>query len=81
MNPDIRAFFDPDTWILSYLVKDPNSNASAIIDPELDCDLTSSQTQTKSTDQVIWKIESAGLTEDWIIQTRVHADQSSAAPV
>lgn len=53
MNPDVRAFFNPDTWTLNYLFKDPNSNARAIIDPVLDYDRASGQTQTKSAKQVI----------------------------
>ena len=61
MNPDVRAFFDSDTWTLSYLVKDPNSNACAIIDPVLDYDPASGQTQTKNADQVICMIESEKL--------------------
>ena len=80
MNPDVRAFFDSDTWTLSYLVKDPNSSACAIIDPVLDYDPASGQTQTKSADQVICMIESENLSVEWIIETHVHADHLSAAP-
>ena len=25
MNPDVRAFFDPATWTLTYIVKDPGT--------------------------------------------------------
>ena len=74
MNPDVRAFFDSDTWTLSYLVKDPHSSACAIIDPVLNYDPASGQTQTESADQVICMVESESLSVEWIIETHVHAD-------
>ena len=80
MNPDVRAFFDSDTWTLSYLVKDPHSSACAIIDPVLNYDPASGQTQTESADQVICMVESESLSVEWIIETHVHADHLSAAP-
>ena len=32
VKPDVTGFFDPETNTISYVVKDPNSNACAIID-------------------------------------------------
>lgn len=80
MNPDVRAFFDPATWTLTYIVKDPNSSSCAIVDSVLDYEAASGRTKTKSADQVIAMVESENLTVEWILETHVHADHLSAAP-
>jgi glyoxylase-like metal-dependent hydrolase (beta-lactamase superfamily II) len=80
MNPDVRAFFDPATWTLTYIVKDPNSSSCAIVDSVLDYESASGRTKTKSADQVITMVESENLTVEWILETHVHADHLSAAP-
>jgi len=38
MTPNVTAFFDEATNTISYVVKDPDSNAAAIIDSVLDYD-------------------------------------------
>ena len=80
MKPDVRAFFDPATWTLTYIVKDPNSSACAIIDSVLDYEAASGRTKTESADQVIAMIQSEGLDAEWILETHMHADHLSAAP-
>ena len=32
VKPDVKAFFDPATNTISYVVKDPNSKACAVVD-------------------------------------------------
>lgn len=80
MNPDVRAFFDPATWTLTYIVKDPNSSSCAIVDSVLDYEAASGRTKTESADQVIAMIQSEGLDAEWILETHMHADHLSAAP-
>jgi glyoxylase-like metal-dependent hydrolase (beta-lactamase superfamily II) len=80
LKPDIRAFFDPATWTLTYVVKDPNSASCAIIDSVLDYDAASGRTKTDSADQIIRMVESERLSVQWIVETHVHADHLSAAP-
>ena len=80
MNPDVRAFFDPATWTLTYIVKDPSSSSCAIVDSVLDYEAASGRTKTESADQVIAMVESENLTVEWILETHVHADHLSAAP-
>ena len=80
MNPDVSAFFDPATWTLTYIVKDPNSSSCAVVDSVLDYEAASGRTKTKSADQVIAMVESENLTVEWILETHVHADHLSAAP-
>jgi len=80
MKPDVRAFFDPATWTLTYIVKDPDSSSCAIIDSVLDYEAASGRTKTESADQVIAMVEAENLTVEWILETHVHADHLSAAP-
>lgn len=80
MQPDIRAFFDQATWTMTYVVKDPNSTACAIVDSVLDFDAASGRTKTDSADKVIAMVQSEGLDVEWIVETHVHADHLSAAP-
>ena len=39
MKPDVTAFFDEATNTVSYIVRDPGSDACAVIDSVLDFDL------------------------------------------
>ena len=80
MGPNVHAFFDPDTWSLTYIVQDPNSGSCAIVDPVLDYEAASGQTTTQSADEVVAKVEAENLTVEWILETHVHADHLSAAP-
>ena len=52
-QPTIQAFFDPNTWTLSYLVSDPATLRAAVIDSVLDYDVKSGHTSTSSADQVL----------------------------
>ena len=78
--PDVKAFFDKATNTISYVVRDPNGSAAAIIDSVLDFDYASGQTDTASADAVIAYVQDQALTVEWILETHVHADHLSAAP-
>ena len=77
---EIEAFFDPDTWTLSYLVLDRESLQCALIDSVLDYDPKSGRTRTASADRLIARVRALGATVQWILETHVHADHLSAAP-
>ncbi|MDM7983079.1 MAG: MBL fold metallo-hydrolase [Maricaulis sp.] len=79
-KPEIKAFFDPDTYTISYVVWDAATNAAAIIDSVLNYDPASGRTQTRSADELIRFVEDNSLTVEWILETHVHADHLSAAP-
>ena len=79
MKPDIKAFFDEDTYTVTYVVTDPSSKSCAIIDPVLDFDQASGRTSTGSADQVLAFINSEDLKVLWILETHAHADHLSAA--
>lgn len=76
----IEAFFDPDTWTLSYLVLDRESQQCALIDSVLDYDQKSGRTRTASADRMIDRVKTLGASVQWILETHVHADHLSAAP-
>jgi len=79
-KPEIKAFFDPDTYTISYIVWDAATNAAAIIDSVLNYDPASGRTQTRSANELIQFVEDNTLTVEWILETHVHADHLSAAP-
>jgi len=80
ISATIQAFFDNDTNTVSYLVSDPESAESAIIDSVLDYDQASGQTSTASADAVIAAVREQEREVSLILETHVHADHLSAAP-
>ncbi len=80
MNPIVNAFFDEATNTISYLVRDPNGRACAIVDSVLDFDYASGRTDTRSADAIIRFVGDEDLEVAWILETHVHADHLSAAP-
>jgi glyoxylase-like metal-dependent hydrolase (beta-lactamase superfamily II) len=80
VKPQVKAFFDEETFTASYVVKDPNSNACAIIDSVMDIDYAAGRITTDSADEIIAYVQEHGLKVEWIIETHVHADHLSAAP-
>ncbi len=80
MTPIIKAFFDDATNTISYVVRDPASQAAAIIDSVLDYDQAAGRTDTQAADQIIAHVRRENLTVEWLLETHVHADHLSAAP-
>lgn len=79
-RPDVFAFFDEATNTVSYVVKDPDSDACAVIDSVLDFDYPSGRTDTRSADAIVAHVQKRGLKVEWVLETHVHADHLSAAP-
>ncbi|UAB89675.1 MBL fold metallo-hydrolase [Ruegeria sp. SCSIO 43209] len=80
MTPSVKAFFDPQTFTVSYVVQEPQGQACAIIDSVLDFDHASGRTDTSSADQIVDYVTAQGLKVEWILESHVHADHLSAAP-
>lgn len=78
--PTVTAFFDEPTSTFSYVVRDPESTACAIIDSVLDFDYAAGRTDVRSADAIIDFIRDKGLSVEWVLETHVHADHLSAAP-
>jgi len=79
-KPDVKAFFEPQSNTISYIVKDPASNACAVIDAVMEFDYAAGRTSFEQADIIIADIEARGLKLEWLIETHVHADHLSSAP-
>jgi len=80
VRPEVKAFFDEATNTISYVVKDPASNACAIVDSVMDIDYAAGRITYDHADAMIAYVKEKGLRLEWIIETHVHADHLSAAP-
>ncbi len=80
MTPYVKAFFDTATNTVSYVVREPEGRACAIIDSVLDYDQAAGRTDTSSADAIITWVKDEGLQVAWILESHVHADHLSAAP-
>jgi len=80
VKPVVTAFFDAATNTVTYVVRDPNSAACAVIDSVMDIDYAAGRITYASADAVIEHIQKHGLALEWLIETHVHADHLSGAP-
>lgn len=76
----VRAFFDPATSTISYVVHDPATMRGAVIDSVLDFDAASGRTSTASAEAIVAYVRGVGIAIDWLLETHAHADHLSAAP-
>ena len=80
INPNIKAFFDPETWTFTYVVYEKPATPCVVIDSVLNFDPKSGRTSTNSADELITFIQKNHLQLAWILETHAHADHLSAAP-
>jgi len=80
IRPDVTGFFDAVTNTISYVVKDPASNACAVIDSVMDIDYAAGRISHGAADKLIAHIRERSLKLEWLIETHAHADHLSAAP-
>jgi glyoxylase-like metal-dependent hydrolase (beta-lactamase superfamily II) len=76
---EIRPFFDPDTWTLTYVVHE--DGVGVVIDSVLDYDPASGRTATHSIDAVSRYIDDQRLEIPYVLDTHAHADHMSAMQV
>jgi glyoxylase-like metal-dependent hydrolase (beta-lactamase superfamily II) len=79
MKPTVKAFFDPETSTLTYVVFDPASKDAAILDPVWNYDAASSKLSTKSTDEVVAFVREHALNVHLVMETHAHADHISGS--
>lgn len=79
-SPVVHSFYHKETSTWSYVVTDPATRVSAIIDPVLDYDSKSGRTSTTSAQQLIDTALQNTYRIEWILETHAHADHISAAP-
>jgi glyoxylase-like metal-dependent hydrolase (beta-lactamase superfamily II) len=77
----VQAFFDTDTWTVTYVVWDAATRQAAVIDPVLDYNFKSGHTSTTSIDKVLAYVSAHELQVQWILETHAHADHLSGARV
>lgn len=78
-EPLIHAIFEPNTGTFQYVVVDPSSKASIIIDPVLDFDACTSSIKSISADSLLSLITDKGYSVQYVLETHAHADHLSAA--
>lgn len=78
--PDVKAFFEPVSNTISYVVSDPATRACAVIDSVMDIDYAAGRITSGHADEIIDFVKQQGLDAAWLIETHVHADHLSAAP-
>ena len=79
--PQIRAFFDEPTNTVTYLVWDPATLRGVAIDPVLDFDPASGSVDDGSVEQLLDAAEELGVGIEWVLETHIHADHLSGAPL
>jgi glyoxylase-like metal-dependent hydrolase (beta-lactamase superfamily II) len=77
----IKAFFDEPTNTVTYLVWDSYSGSGVVIDPVLDFDMASGEADTRSAEAVLAAARTENVQIEWVLETHVHADHLSAAPL
>ena len=80
VRPEVTGFFDPATNTISYVVRDPASDACAVIDSVMDIDYAAARITYDHANEIIAFIRDKGWRLEWLIETHVHADHLSAAP-
>ena len=80
VEPQVIAFFDAGSNTISYIVRDPASNACAVIDAVMEIDYAAGRLSFDGADAIIKRVEAEGWTLEWLIETHIHADHLSGAP-
>lgn len=75
----IQHFFDEQTFSLSYVVFDESCGEAVIIDPVLDYDPASGETNTQQIKKIVDFVEKKQLDIKYLIETHVHADHLSGS--
>jgi glyoxylase-like metal-dependent hydrolase (beta-lactamase superfamily II) len=81
MNPNlvVHPIFDTDSHTITYVVWDKATKKSAIIDSVLDYNHRNVESSTALADRVIAYIKEHSLSNEWILETHMHADHISAS--
>ena len=76
---EIKAFFDQETFTLTYVVFDRVSRDAVIIDPVLDYDVLASRISTHSLARVVDFVREHALLVHYTLDTHAHADHLSGS--
>lgn len=78
-KPAVKAFFDPETNTLSYVVFDEASRDAVVLDTVWNYEPAGSTLSLKSCNEVLAFVQSEALKVHLIMETHAHADHISAA--
>ena len=73
----IEAFFHADTNTFTYVVFDPDTRDSVIIDPVLDFDPLTVSTSESSIEKLLAFVQENDLKVHYVLDTHAHADHLS----
>lgn len=76
---NIKHFFDPATYTLTYVVYDAETKDAVVIDPVLDFDPASGAISKTSLGTLLEFIQSQSLNIHYVLETHAHADHLSGA--
>lgn len=76
---EVKAFYDPRTNTLTYVVWDPATRDGVVIDPVLDYDPQASKTWTESVDVVLEFLAANDVRLHYVLETHAHADHLSGS--
>ena len=76
---EIKTFYDPQTFTLTYVVFDPQTRDAVVIDPVMDYDPKASKLTTESVNVVTDFIRGKELKLHYILETHAHADHLSGS--
>ena len=79
MNPEIKHFYDAQSGTFSYVVTDPATLSTAIIDPVLGFSLETGRTSSEQVEAIAGYVAEKALRVVWILETHAHADHVSSA--
>ncbi len=74
VKPDVKAFFDPMTNTISYVVKDPQSASCAVIDSVMDIDYAAGRISYTHADEIIAYVKKSKLDLEWIMKPSYAAE-------
>ena len=75
----VKTFHDNATATFTHVVVDESTKKCAVIDSVLDYDHFSGAVKTSSADAVIAYIKDHDLTNEWILESHIHADHITAS--
>jgi len=78
-KPRVHGIFHKGTSTMTYVITDPISTATAILDSVLDYDAPSGRTTNEHNDKVVEYCQANSLDVRFILETHVHADHLTGA--
>ncbi len=78
---EVKAFYDPATFTVSFVAYDPSGGDAVIIDPVLDFDPLTWRTSRAQAKQIMDFVGEKSLKVRWILDTHAHADHLSGMDV